>query len=272
MDKLRFRLRVFILLLFIIIIVGTFGFMFIEDLAPADAFYFSIVTITTVGYGDIHPATQLGKILAVVLIITGVGTFLGVVANGTEILLNKREKRIREQKLNMVVGMFFSELGTKILSHFTGYDPQLDVIRKKLIIKSDWSDEDFLDTKAVLDKYHYKVDPQKVRLQDLKSLLEQNGYFLLSLWENPNLLEHEAFSETLRAILHLKEELLSRKDLTGLPNSDMPHIAGDINRAYALISRQWLDYMKHLKDSYPYLFSHAMRTNPFDKEASPIVR
>ncbi len=123
MDKLRFRLRVFILLLLIIIMVGTFGFVFIEGLPPADAFYFSIVTITTVGYGDIHPATQLGKILAVVLIITGVGSFLGVVANATEILLDKREKKIREQKLCMVVGMFFSELGTKILSYFTRYDP-----------------------------------------------------------------------------------------------------------------------------------------------------
>ncbi|MBN1841447.1 MAG: two pore domain potassium channel family protein [Deltaproteobacteria bacterium] len=210
MDTLAFRLRVFILLLFIIIIVGTFGFMFIESLSPADAFYFSIVTITTVGYGDIHPATQLGKILAVVLIITGVGTFLGVVANATEMLLNRREKKIREQKLNMVVGMFFSELGTKILSYFTGYDPQVDVIRKKLIVKSDWSEEDFLDVKALLDKYQYEVDPQKLRLQDLKSLLEQNGYFLLTLWENPNLLEQEAFTETLRAILHMKEELLPR--------------------------------------------------------------
>lgn len=272
MDTLRFRLRVFILLLFIIIIVGTFGFMFIESLSLADALYFSIVTITTVGYGDIHPATQVGKILAVVLIITGVGTFLGVVANATEILLSKREKKMREQKLNMVVGMFFSELGTKILSYFTKYDPQLDIIRKNLVVKSDWSEKDFLDVKALLDKYHYKVDPQKLRLQDLKSLLEQNGYFLLTLWENPNLLKQEAFTETLRAILHLKEELLSREELTGLPDSDMAHIAGDINRAYALISRQWLDYMKYLKDSYPYLFSLAMRTNPFDKEASPVVR
>ena len=58
-------------------------------------------------------------------------------------------------------------------------------------------------------------------MQDLKSLLDQNGYFLLTLWENPNLLKQEAFTETLRAILHLKEELLSREELTGLPDSDM---------------------------------------------------
>ena len=272
MDRLKFRLRVFILLLLTIIVVGTFGFVFVEGLPPADAFYFSVVTITTVGYGDIHPATQLGKVLAIALIITGVGTFLGVVANATEILLNKREQKIREQKLNMVVGVFFSELGSKLLTHFTRYDPELDVIRKNLVVENAWSEEDFLNVKALLEEYNHKVDPQKLRLQDLKSLLERNAYFLLSLWGNPNLLEHEAFTETLRAILHLREELLSREELSGLPDSDMAHIAADIKRAYALTSRQWLDYMKYLKGSYPYLFSHAMRTNPFDTEASPVVR
>lgn len=64
------------------------------------------------------------------------------------------------------------------------------------------------------------------------------------------MLKQEAFTEILRAILHLKEELLSREELTGLPDSDMAHIAGDINRAYALISRQWLDYMKYLPDGH----------------------
>jgi len=39
-----------------------------------------------------------------------------------------------------------------------------------------------------------------------------------------------------------------------------------------LLVHQWLDYMKHLKDNYPYLFSLAMRANPFDQDASPIVK
>ncbi len=39
---------------------------------------------------------------------------------------------------------------------------------------------------------------------------------------------------------------------------------------FALIE-QWLNYMRFLKDEYPYLFALAMRTNPFDREASPIV-
>jgi hypothetical protein len=38
-----------------------------------------------------------------------------------------------------------------------------------------------------------------------------------------------------------------------------------------LLVTEWLSYMRHLSDSYPYLFSLAMRTNPFDPQASPEV-
>jgi hypothetical protein len=34
---------------------------------------------------------------------------------------------------------------------------------------------------------------------------------------------------------------------------------------------QWLDYLRYLKTNYPYLFSLAIRTNPFDEKASPVV-
>lgn len=39
-----------------------------------------------------------------------------------------------------------------------------------------------------------------------------------------------------------------------------------------LLAGEWLAYMGHLRESYPYLFSLAARTNPFDRNASPIVR
>jgi hypothetical protein len=253
-------------------VLGSLGFMFIEGLSLADAFYFSIVTIATVGYGDIHPATQTGKILAIILIITGVGTFLGVIANATDMLLNKREQRIRLEKLNMVIGIFFSEIGTKLLTYLSNADPNVDTLRKDLIVRSNSTDQDFLSVGKCLSKYHYHVDIKKIDLEDLCSFLEQNGNLLMRILENPNLLEHESFTDLLRAVLHLKEELTSRDNLRQLPDTDYAHLAGDAKRAYALLGNQWLDYMKYLKNNYPYLFSLAMRTNPFDREASPIVK
>ena len=77
MDQASFRLRVFLLLTFAVLAVGTVDFALTEELSPGDALYFSLVTVATVGYDDIHPATPVGKVLAIVLIVAGVGTFLG---------------------------------------------------------------------------------------------------------------------------------------------------------------------------------------------------
>lgn len=271
MDPLAFRLRVFLLALLAVMVLGTIVFMTIEGLSLTDAFYFSLVTIATVGYGDIHPATQMGKIFAIALIITGVGTFLGVVANATEMMLNRREKGAILQKLNMVIGVFFSEAGTRLLAYFSKFDPELDPLKMDLIVTNDWSERDFLRVNRRLKNYNYTVKIQKTDLVDLRHFLIGKRDFLLRLLENPILLEHECFTSVLRAVFHLTEELAYRTDVSELPDTDIAHLSGDIKRAYMLLVCQWLDYMKHLKLHYPYLFSLALRTNPFDREASPIV-
>jgi len=96
--------------------------------------------------------------------------------------------------------------------------------------------------------------------------------FLLGLLENPNLLEHETFTELLWAVFHLTEELSVREDVRRLSPTDGEHLAGDIRRAYAILIVEWLAYMKHLKHDYPYLFSFALRTNPFDPNAQVVVK
>jgi hypothetical protein len=187
-------------------------------------------------------------------------------------LLSEREKRIRLEKLNMVIGAFFSEVGTRLLAYFSDFDPKLDKIRKELIVANDWSEHEFSSVSKRLKIYDYGVEIQKVELEDLANYLTGKRDFLLRLLENPTLLEHESFTELLRAVFHLTEELANREDLTQLPDTDYQHLAGDMKRAYVLLVHQWFDYMRHLKDNYPYLFSLAMRANPFDQDASPIVR
>jgi hypothetical protein len=187
-------------------------------------------------------------------------------------LLSNMEKRTRLEKLNMVIGAFFSEVGTRLLTYFSGYDPKLAAIRRELIVTNEWSEPEFFSVSRRLKGYDYGVEIQKVDLEDLRSFLVGKMDFLLRLLENPSLLEHESFTGLLRAVFHLTEELEKRGDVRHLPDTDYQHLAGDIKRAYVLLVHEWLDYMKHLKDNYPYLFSLAMRTNPFDQYASPVVK
>ena len=187
-------------------------------------------------------------------------------------LLSYREKRAMLKKLNMVIGAFFSEVGSELLTYFSEGDPEADKIRKEILVSDNWNKEEFLDLIIRIKNHNCRIDIQEVDLERLRSFLIGKRDFLLRLLENPNLMEHESFTELLWAVFHLTEELSVRGDMSQLPDTDYNHLAGDIKRAYTSLIHQWLDYMKHLKDDYPYLFSLAMRTNPFDPDASPIVR
>ena len=176
------------------------------------------------------------------------------------------------KKLNMVIGAFFSEVGTPLLEHFTGFDTNAERISKHLIVDNGWSPEHFTQMQVVLQGHDYKVDSRAGDLQDLQSFIVGKRSFLLRLLENPNLLEHESFTELLWAVFHLAEELSHRATVKDLPDTDYDHLSGDIRRAQRLLVREWLSHMEHLKKDYPYLFSLAVRTNPFDPHARPQVQ
>jgi hypothetical protein len=186
-------------------------------------------------------------------------------------LLTVREKRSKMEKLNMVIGAFFSEVGTQLLGYLAERDPGIGDIREDLPVADSGQDTAFERLSRDLRSRDRDVTIREEDLVYLKGFLPERRDFLLRLLENPNLLEHETFTELLLAVFHLVEELSCRNDVRGLPTSDRLHLAGDTRRAYSLLVKEWLDYMRHLKDSYPYLFSLAIRMNPFDRNASPIV-
>jgi hypothetical protein len=186
-------------------------------------------------------------------------------------LLNRREKRQRLEKMNMVIGAFFSEVGTELLRMISDWDHDLGDMRTRLQVTTLWTEEQFDTVERSMKDYTFHVSPDQFDPLELRALLGNKLEFLLRLMENPNLLEHESFTDLLLAVFHLSEELVARKDLAELPPTDRAHLAGDVNRVYGQLTDRWLDYMKYLRTNYPYLFSLAVRTNPFDETASPIV-
>jgi hypothetical protein len=269
--SIKFRVRALVFVSAALLVVGTLGFMLTENLSPLDAFYFCIVTITTVGYGDISPATAGGKVLAVVLIVMGVGTFLGIVAGATEMFLSRRDRQVRLQKLHLVIGLFFSEIGTKLLESFSTADRGLDAVRGSLLVSGEWAERDFASALEKLSDYDCDLDGGKTEPEFLRVFLRDRSDLLMRLLENPYLLEHESFTDLLHAVFHLREELIQREHIEDSPQSDREHLLGDMRRVYLLLIPEWVRYMRHLKDNYPYLFSLAARMNPFDADASIIV-
>jgi hypothetical protein len=186
-------------------------------------------------------------------------------------LLAQRAKAAKLAKLNMVIGAFFSEEGTTLLKTLSAYDRHLSDLQRQAAHISQWTGPDFARFSQGLDPEDFSIQFQAGDLENLRDLLIKKRDFLLRLIENPNLLEHDSFSSLLLAVFHLTEELVQRPSLDHLTIPDQEHLATDVQRAYVLLIREWLAYMAHLQRHYPYLFSLALRTNPFDPLATPEI-
>ena len=272
MKEIKRRLKIFLMLFFLVAFSGTIGFMFLENLSFAEAFYYNIVTMSTVGYGDIHPTGLESRIFAIFLIVLGGSTFLGVIANATELLIFKRDAQTRKKKVNMVLGTFFSETGYHLLDLFASLDKNIETIRKDLLLGMDWDLKKFSTASQALNRHTYELDVQPVHLSDFNDLLAGKRKFLINLIENPALTENERFSDLLLSLFHLMDELNSRDRFSNLPETDIHHLSGDIQRAYRHLLIQWIEYLKHLKIHYPYLYSLAVRKNPFNLQSDAVIR
>ncbi len=186
-------------------------------------------------------------------------------------LLDTHKKKIMLEKLNIVIGTFHGEVGAGLLRLLMKFNKNPELVGKELTLSREWDHHHFKKARKKVATMHIDTDAMAGDLSELKSFLSGKREFLLRLMENPNLLEHDVFTDLLWAVFHLTDELNHRDDLANLPSSDYEHLSGDIKRAYVALIDGWLPYMQHLKEKYPYLFSLAVRTNPFDHEASITV-
>ena len=90
-----------ILVLILVIIIGTVGYILIENYRLLDAFYMTIITIATVGYEEVHPLSDAGMLFTSFLIITSFGTFAYAVSSITRFVIDGEFNNLfKLQKLN----------------------------------------------------------------------------------------------------------------------------------------------------------------------------
>ena len=86
------RFRAAMMLAVILLMSGTIFYRSVEGWSWIDALYFSATTVSTVGFGDLAPQTDLGKIFTVVYIFVGVGVFVLLFAQFAKALLRAEER------------------------------------------------------------------------------------------------------------------------------------------------------------------------------------
>jgi len=159
------KLRLSLLLLALILIIGTYGLSIIEDLSIFDAFYFTVETITTVGYGDIEATTQAGRILLIFLMLCGIadifylfGLIMGFIVEGQLFSIQGRRRMMRkiDKLYNHVIVCGAGRVGMQVIHNLKKEELNFVVIEENetlaqaliaegnLVIIGDAADEDYL--------------------------------------------------------------------------------------------------------------------------------
>ncbi|SRR5579871_2057801 len=87
MERFRRRLIFIVTALVVTVAGGTLGFIVIEHYPPFDAFYMTLITISTVGYAEVHPLSQAGRVFNSFLIFFGVTIMLLAVGGMTQAII-----------------------------------------------------------------------------------------------------------------------------------------------------------------------------------------
>ena len=85
-------------LIVLLILIGVVGFMLIADYNWIDALYMTVITIATVGYGEVMPLDGAGKLFTVFLILTSLGVIAFSLSVITEYIVRKSNPKLIEQK------------------------------------------------------------------------------------------------------------------------------------------------------------------------------
>lgn len=86
--------------------VSTFLIMYFENMSFPDALWWSFVTATTVGYGDLSPVTTVGRITASLLMLVGIGLIGSLTSSITSFFLNKETMTCNSEKVDMVMALY----------------------------------------------------------------------------------------------------------------------------------------------------------------------
>jgi voltage-gated potassium channel len=149
--------RLVAILIATVMVVGTIGYVLIEGWGLWDAFYMTVITITTVGYGEVHPLSRAGQVFTVAILLSGVGSFfyaftlfMALLAEGQ--LVERVERRRRTRMLDELKDHFilcgFGRMGEIIAGEFSRQHVPFVVIERDADRMQAAMDHGFLSVEA----------------------------------------------------------------------------------------------------------------------------
>lgn len=133
------KLKIALGALLVVILIGTLGYSLIEGWNILDSLYMSVITISTVGFQEVHQLSSTGRVFTIFFIIFGVGTTLYAVGAAAQLMLEgqirsilgrrKMSKKIQEIKDHYII-CGYGKVGQQIYSEFSSRQVPSTVVEK----------------------------------------------------------------------------------------------------------------------------------------------
>ncbi|MGH7901051.1 MAG: potassium channel family protein, partial [Thermodesulfobacteriota bacterium] len=198
MKDVRRKLIFSSILVILINAFGTIGYMVIEGWNFRDSLFMTVITLTTVGYGEVHDLTPKGEIFTIVLLAGGLGIILYVFATGAKVIfegelkevLGRRrlEKKLRELKDHYII-CGFGRMGRIISRELRSYRLNFVIIEKNPLSPIEAEDYLIFEGDATSDEVLKKAGIESAKgLVSVLSTDAENMYVILSARElNPDI-------------------------------------------------------------------------------------
>ncbi len=138
--SIRGRALLSALMVVVVLLTGTIGYMVIEGWSFFDSLYMTIITLTTIGFQEVHPLTLKGRWFTLFLVFFGIGVIFYVINNGIKVILEgelqgvferrRMEKRLKSLRDHYIV-CGYGRMGRIICKEFRHYGLPYVVIEKE---------------------------------------------------------------------------------------------------------------------------------------------
>ncbi|AMK16019.1 NAD-binding protein [Methanobrevibacter olleyae] len=249
-----------VLIILLISLYGILGSIFIMKLNLYDSIYYTVITIATVGYGDIIPISPLQKIFSVTLALAGVGILAYIltiiISSVTENLQDIRSGRIMEKKLaemeNHYVLCGYGRVGTAVFEELMKRNQKVIIIESNEDVVEDIEENDnviALNANATEDKTLKKLNVDKSLGMIITTGSDIDNLFIVlttrELYKDAWIVSRASKKENIKRLKHAGADKVISPETSG--GTDIYFAAVQPNLVH-ITERHSVDYIKNELD------------------------
>jgi voltage-gated potassium channel len=228
-----------IFLVFALLFVGTVGYKMLEGMTVIEALYMTVITLTTVGFGEVRPLSEGGRVFTIALILMGVTAIANAIQKAVEVTLGQhlwislREREINKQ-LEQISDHYiicgYGRMGREIVKEFRRHGKPFVVIDQEESFVPRFLDNKFLYVIGNATHDEVLLAAGIERASGLLTILDSDADNVLIV------LSAKGLNKNLHVVARAgAEEMESKLHRAGADNVTSPYVIGGQRMAFALV-------------------------------------